>query len=218
MSRLVPETHPAARAPEGPENSRKARASALDAQHLSGTDGAGDLDQSAVSDFVNHRRCRRCPRAARSSPRHGSSIRHRRGARRHHRTRPELRRARAHVSLLLRHRADGGCLERLAATTLTAPASRARPASEPSFSPTCWNRSIGRASASRSSRRSATSTTATSSGARTSWRSRSAHRAWRRWSDPAATYPAVRKSSTMSENSSGRSRCTLCAHPGTMQR
>ena len=56
------------------------------------------------------------------------------------------------------------------------------------------------------------------SGARTSWRSPSARRAWRRWSDRAAPHPAVRKSSTMSENSSGRSRCTLCAHPGTMQR
>ena len=45
----------------------------------------------------------------------------------------------------------------------------------------------------------------------------SARRAWRRWSDPAASHSSVRKSTTMLAKSSGRSRCMLCAHPGTMR-
>ena len=37
----------------------EAGAGALDARHLPGTDGGGDLDQPAVGDRVSHRRCRR---------------------------------------------------------------------------------------------------------------------------------------------------------------
>ena len=44
-------------------DSLEARARALDARHLSGADGVGDLDQSAVRDCVSHRRCRRHQRA-----------------------------------------------------------------------------------------------------------------------------------------------------------